>query len=214
MPASQLGARGLRWNSESRLPASDLISASELLSSWLRTRTRLCHAQFLLAQGAAQVRDHDELMAPSILPERAAAHAPPARAGRKGPVEQAVGLAHQGVGEAQFVGGVPHQSLARPGEEGLRGLVDEAPPAFVVEGEDGNVDDLHDRVEQGKGFKGVKTVGLQFAAEMVDFREGIAHRGSVDGPARAYREVALAQAARAITANSGGRLLQNRRARL
>ena len=73
----QSGGGGSRRSKLSRLPAIDLMGASELFISCPSTRTRRCQAfAFLFAQGAAQIGQHDQLVRQTAFAKVAPSDAP------------------------------------------------------------------------------------------------------------------------------------------
>ena len=130
----------------------DWIGASELLISWLSTRTSRCHAcALLLAQRAPQVGEHEQRVRQARPGGTARGAAPRARPGRREAARRAVR------------GASPSSSSARPSASARlgRAAARRRPPAAarparltsrsapaLVEGEDRDVDLLHHLAEQ------------------------------------------------------------------
>ena len=82
-------AAAARATSVCRLSAIDLIGASELLISWLSTRTSRCHAWRSSSRSVrAQVGEHQQLVRQPALAELAAPHLPAAAAAGQRQLEQ------------------------------------------------------------------------------------------------------------------------------
>src|SRR5208283_1938910 len=148
----------------------------------------------LLAQGPADVAEHQELVRPPVLAERPSPHAPaPVGAGGLGRAQDTVGLPLQAVGEADLPRAPPDEALTRLAEQALAGGVDEAQPRVRVEREDGDIDLLHHGGEERSGLKGPAPLRLEDVAQPVDLGQDVAQGVAHPGSPRAEREVALAQ---------------------
>jgi hypothetical protein len=84
-------------------------------------------------------------------------------------------------------------ALGGLGDELLAGAVDEAERLVGVEGEDGDVDLLHDGAEERGGLEGAEALLLEDAAEHVDFGEDVAEGLVAVGAAGADGEITLAE---------------------
>ena len=122
MSCSQSGRRGLRSMAVPSVAAIDLIGASELLSSWPRTRTRRCQA-FSCSSRSGRLRSpkHDQLVRAAVLAKRRAAHAPaPVRPRKCGRARGAGSARPRGTRRARSRpppsrGGAPQAARGAPG---------------------------------------------------------------------------------------------------
>jgi hypothetical protein len=141
----------------------------------------------------AEVGDDDERVGQAPLAKARAAHAPAAGAAGKGAAEHARAFTGEAVGEAEIGGLAAEDALGGLGDEFLAGAVDEAEGGVGIEGEDGDIDLLHDGAEEGGGLEGAEALFLEDAAEEVDFGQDIAEGLVAVGAAGARGEIALAQ---------------------
>src|SRR5207247_5492729 len=86
----------------------------------------------LLAQGAADVAQDQELVRQSPLPEGAAADLEPPGPSGKGEVEDRRGVRAQAAGEPQLGGVGTRKTLDRAGQKALAGPVHESQPVVAV----------------------------------------------------------------------------------
>ncbi len=147
----------------------------------------------LVAQRAREVGEHEQLVRPPALAERAAPQLPaPAAAGKVG-VQHPRRLAVQALGEPQLLGAPPHQPLGRVGQQPLAGAVHQPEALLVVEGEDGDVDLLHHARQERGGLERAEPLLAQGLAERVDLQQRQAEGVVAARAAGADREVLLAQ---------------------
>ena len=82
--------------------------------------------QLLFAQRLAHVGEHEQLVRTSVLPERAAAHLPPAAPAGKRRIERARRLAFETCRPDRALGGIePEQPLHGLAEQSLAGAIDQ-----------------------------------------------------------------------------------------
>jgi hypothetical protein len=148
---------------------------------------------FLVAQRAADVGEHQELMGPAALPERRAPHFPAARRAGKRDILDPGRLAREAGPQTELVGGAAEQLLGRLRQQPLAGAIDQTQRVRAVEGEDGDVDFDHHRPQQRAGLERSETLIVQRRGEDVDFEHHRAERIVAAGAAGADREVAFAQ---------------------
>jgi hypothetical protein len=108
----------------------------------------------LLPQRAAQVGKDHEPVRHAALAKLAPPEFPPAGGPREDSLERARRLALEQEGDAQVRGARPGRPGGRSPQQLLAGPVREPEPAVLVEGEDGDVDFLHDGTEQRRGLDG------------------------------------------------------------
>src|SRR5690606_18366517 len=95
----------------------------------------------------------------------------------------------QRIAQPEVVGREAEEPLRGPGEETLARTVEEPEPALVVEGEDGDVDLVHDLPEQRRRLERAEPLLAQRLAERVDFTEGEAERVVIGPRARGPERV-------------------------
>src|SRR5262245_7417166 len=94
----------------------------------------------LFAQRLAQVRQPQELMGESALPERGAAHSPAAEPSRKGHLNRSRSLALKAIHQSEIIRGAADQPFGWLRQQPFARAVDQAQLLAIVEGEDGEVD--------------------------------------------------------------------------
>ena len=144
-------------------------------------------------QRLAQVRQHEQLVRATALPEQAAADFPPADAAGKHGVDDARGLAGEAFREIEVAGSSTEQPFGRLAEKPRPCPIDELQLLALVEGEDRDVDLRHDLAQQGRGFERVEPLVPQRLDERVHFDHDLAERISPVRAARADREIAFAE---------------------
>src|SRR5690606_36957145 len=95
----------------------------------------------------------------------------------------------QRIAQPEVVGREAEEPLRGPGEETLARTVEEPEPALVVEGEDGDVDLVHDLPEQRRRLERAEPLLAQRLTERVDFTEGEAERVVIGPRARGPERV-------------------------
>ncbi len=153
----------------------------------------LPRVQFLLAQRAAEVRDHEQGVRAAVFAKLTAAHSPASAAAGKRGGEQARRLAFEAIGEADILGGAAEDFFCRLIEETLRGGVGEAEFALVVESEDRDIDLSHDGAQKGGRLEGGEALDLERVAKGVDLGGHFAQGVVASAPACAHGEIALAE---------------------
>ena len=188
---------GSRASSVSRLPAIDLIGASELLSSWPSTRIRRCQAWRSSSRSARLTSVstsscvRQAALAEACVRRTSQRPAPPGNAD----VDDARRLARRGTARGRA------RRRSRPSscsdgaaEQALAGAVHEPQRGARVEGEDGDVDLLHHRAQQRGRLERAEPLLAQRLGERVHLARAPAPSASSRRPARrADREVPLAQ---------------------
>ena len=193
MSSRQSPGSGSRPSSDSRLPAIDLIGASELFSSWPMTRMSRRHASrscsrsgWLRSESAS--RSCGDPPWKKRVRRTSQRPAPPANVRScsvAGGLERA--LQPQGLGRAADQVGVG--DAEQPGAI----AVHEHQPLVAVEGEDGDVDLGHHGVQERRRFLRAEPLAAQRVGQRVDLEHHVLERiGAAAGP-RADREVAFAQ---------------------
>ena len=113
-----------------RLPAIDLIGASELLISWPSTRTSRCHAgALLLAQRPAHVGQHQQPVRAAVLP-KSSARAPPSarrRPGRHASIVRGVSPSRHAA-EPELLGACGRAGARPAGQQALAGAIHQPQP--------------------------------------------------------------------------------------
>ena len=147
----------------------------------------------LVTQRAADVGHDQQLERDAALPEMPGAHFPPPRpAGKRQAC--AGGPAHrEALRQPELVGGPSQKPLEGPRQQPLPGAVDDAQAAIGIEGEDRHGNLLHDRAQQRRGFERAQPLLAQRVGQRVHLDEHFAQRIVAPLPARADREVFLAQ---------------------
>ena len=149
--------------------------------------------QFLLAQRLAEIGDHDKFVRQSSFAKTGPAHPPAAGATGEGARQHAGVLAGEAVNEIEFAGLPAQESFGGLAHEFLTRAIDEAQGFVRVEGEDGDIDFLHDGAQQGGGLERAEPLFLQRAAEQVDLRHHIAEGVVAIGSARPDGKIPLPQ---------------------
>src|SRR6202035_2465692 len=76
-----------------------------------------------IAEGAAQIAEHHEVMRQAGLPKQTASHAPAAGTSRKSELHGARRVAFERCAETEFRGGEAEQAFGRTGEQSLTGAI-------------------------------------------------------------------------------------------
>src|SRR5277367_1532510 len=105
-----------------------------------------------IAQGAAQIAEHNQIMRQATLAERPAAHAPAPRPSREAQFHRARRFAFEARLKAKLRRRESKKALAWSREKSLTGAVHQTQLPVIVEGEDGDVDFFHYRAQQTGGF--------------------------------------------------------------
>jgi hypothetical protein len=180
-----------------------LMGASELLISWLSTRTRRCHAARSSARSVSltSVTSSSRCGRPPWRNSPARTSQRPLPPGKvaattRGAASAAAPSALRTVGEPREPErrrGLAQRALGGAAEEALAGAVDEAEAAAVVEGEERGVDLAEHAAEERGALEGAQALLAQRGGEQVGLGEGEAHGVVGAGGAPAHGEVALAQ---------------------
>jgi len=110
----------------------------------------------LIAQGAAEIGEHQQLVWQSALAKIRAAHSPAAHAARKCHLRGARRLALEAIGQTQLACRASQQLFLRPGQQSLPCAIDQPQPLRLIERKDRDFDFRHHRPQQGRGFHGVE----------------------------------------------------------
>src|SRR5216683_481721 len=159
-----------------------------------------------VAEGAAEVTEHHQVMGQTGLAKGAAAHAPAAGAAGESQLHGAHRLVFEGSAESQFSGGEAEEAFRGAREEAFAGTIDEAQFVFVVEGENGHVDFFHNGAQERGGFEGAEALLAQRLAEGIDFDHDFAHGVVAASAAPAHGEIFFAHGGEEI-----GKSLQGKR---
>jgi hypothetical protein len=138
----------------------------------------------LLAQGAADVREHEQMVREPALPEArppelvapglagAPGAGPPGAAGEDR-LDGARRLPAQAPGEPELGGGAAEEALGGLGEEALAAAVDEHEPVLgrAVEGEHRDVDLRHHRAQQRRRLHRAEPLAAERLAEVVELEQ-------------------------------------------
>ena len=197
--SSASAGRGSRETSASRLPAIDLMGASELLSSWPITRMRRCHAARSSSR-SARLTSESTTRRWGLPPWRNVPSRTSKRPGaaRERGLDDAGRLAVEDPGEADPLGLEVHQPLDRLAEERLARAVGETQPSRPVEREHRHVDLAHHALKERRRLERAEPLLAQGLGERVQLAQRVAERPVVAAGARAEREVALAQRAEQV----------------
>ena len=148
--------------------------------------------QFLGAQRLGQVGDDQQVMRQAALAEGAAADAPaPAPPGKLRATVR-VSSPSRNSAEPQLFGAVVEELVGGLVEQLLAGAIDQAQDVAVVEGEDRDVDLLHDRAQQRRGLDRAQALSAQRGAHGVHLLHHFAERVVGARAAGPDRVVALA----------------------
>ena len=194
MSSRQSSGSGSRARMLSRLPAIDLMGASELFSSWPSTRTSRCHACSSCSL-SAWVRSEITTSSSGRPCSRMRVRRTPQRPAPPGKTRWKVlcGGPFQAGFQAQLRGRLAQQPLRGRRQQPLAGAVDQAQPPALVEGEDGHVDLAHHRAQQRGGLHGAQPLLAQRAAQRVDLAHHFAQRVVRARRTAAHRKIAFAQ---------------------
>ena len=188
--------RGRRIALEQRLQAAgDRLDRPERIAQLVADDADqpLPRLTFLLAQRPADVRQHQQVMGKPAKTKGGAPHFPsPARAAGLGDIDDPRRLAEP-VGHAQLLGGASQHLLDGAVHQPFARAVGDAQMLRRIEGEDGDVDLLHHRAEQRRGFDRTEALLVQRLGEGVHLGKGGAERVVGIDRAAADAEVVLAQ---------------------
>ena len=106
----------------------------------------------LVAQGAREVREDEQLVRATALAEGPAPQLESARTPGEDEVQEPLALPLQSLLQAHLGGAHSQEPLPGCSQEGLARAVHEAEPIVSVEGEDRHVDLGHDGPQEGRGF--------------------------------------------------------------
>ena len=178
----------------SRLPAIDLIGASELLSSWPSTRIRRCHASRSCCRSGTLTSLSTTSVCgspPCRNDPRRTCHwpLPPGKA----MLSTRGALSLETRREADVVGGPPQQLLDRPAEQPLAGAIHQPQLVLIVECKHRDVDLAHHRPQQGRRLERAEALVAQRVGKRIDLEQRLAERIVASRAARPKREIALAQ---------------------
>jgi hypothetical protein len=155
-----------------------------------------CLALFV-AQRAADVGEHEELVRPSLLPERGAAHFPAAAGAGERDVVDARRRPFEARAQPEFVRPPAQQLFGRRAEQSLACAVDEAKGVCGVEGEHRHVDLDHHGAQECARLDRAQPLVVKGRRELVHLEhhggQRIVGRGPTSRAARADREVALTE---------------------
>ena len=194
MSSRQSDGGGSRSMIVARLPAIDLIGASELFISWPMTRIRRCNA-WRSSSRSGWLRSESTSSSCGRPPWRnelrRISHRPT-------PPGNAV-LMTRGASPSRQ-SSRPSSSARRPssalrglGEQAGAGAVDELQLAILVEGEHRDLDLRHHLAQQRRRFERVEPLVPQRLDQRVDLDHHLAERIAAAGAARADREVSFAE---------------------
>ena len=194
MSSRQSAGGGSRSTIVDRLPAIDLIGASELFISWPMTRIRRCHAcRSSSRSGWLRSESTSSSCGPATLTELAAPHLPASDAARKRGVDHARRLTGEAVHHVDVRGMAAEQPLRWLRQQPRAGTVDELQLVILVEREDRDVDLRHDLAQQRRRFERVETLMPERFDERVDLDHDFAERVAAARAAGPDREVPFAE---------------------
>ena len=193
MSSRQSSGGGLRCSSVSRLPAIDLIGPSELPSSWPMTRISRCHACRSCSRSGRLTSDSTSRSCgspPSRNVVRRTSQRPTLPPGSDRSTTR-------GASPNQSV--TPSSSAVRPSICSMLRPISRSPVRLTmrsrsvgIEREHRDVDLLHHRAQQRRGFDGAEPLLVQRLGELVDLDQHGAERILRIGRAAANREVVFA----------------------
>ena len=131
--------------------------------------------QFLFAQRAGKVGEHQEMKREAPFAKNRSGNPPASGPAREGPLHRALRLAFEEFRQAQVFCLQVGDALSGTGQKTLRGPVDEAEAPLGVEGEDGDFDLLHHLSEQSGRLEGSQALGAQGGAHGVHLLHHFAH---------------------------------------
>ena len=179
----QSGGGGSRRSRVSRLPAIDLMGASELFISWPSTLTSRCQA---LRSSSRRVRlrsvQNEQFMREPTLAEVALAHAPAAAPTGKCQGERRVFIGVEANRQTEITRPAAEQFVDRLAKQILACTINQTESSIRIEGEDRDFDPGHDRAEQRRCLEGSQPLHAQRLAELIDLEQDFAER--VSRPAR------------------------------
>ena len=190
----QSGGGGSRSTIVARLPAIDLIGASELFISCPMTRIRRCHA-CRSSSRSGWLRSESTSSSCGRPPWRnrlrRISHRPTPPGNAVVMTRGASPLRHSS--RSSSVGAPPEEPLRRLTQESRAGAVHELELVFLVEGEDRDVDLRHHFAQQGRRLERVEPLMAQRFDQGVDLDHDLAERVAAARAAGANREVPLAE---------------------
>ena len=194
MSSRQSDGGGSRSMIVERLPAIDLIGASELFISCPMTRISRWKAwRSSSRSGWLRSDSTSSLVRPAALAERAAPDLPPADAAGKRGVDDARRLAVEAVLQAELLGAPAEQALRRLREQPRAGAIDELQLCVLVEREDRDVDLRHHLAQERRRFERVEALVAQRLDQRVDLDHHLAERIAAARAAGADGEVPFAE---------------------
>ncbi len=104
----------------------------------------------------------------------------------------------EAVGQAHLGGGPVEQTFHRLGQQALARSIDQPQTLLIIEGKHGEIDLLHDRPQEGRGFQGAEALMFQRVAQGIDFEQHLTERITLPGTAAPEREVLLPQRGKKI----------------
>ena len=195
----QSSGSGSRARMASRLPAIDLMGASELFNSCPSTRTSRCQACNSCSLKAC-VRSEITSSSSGSPRSRMRVRRTPQRPAPPGNTACSVVCCRpvQADVQLQFLRRLPQQPFGGSGQQPLAGAIHQPQPLVLVERKNGDIDFPHHRAQQRGGFHRSQPLFAQRAAQRVDLAHDFAQR--VVGPRRAaaHRKIALAQRAQQV----------------
>ena len=148
---------------------------------------------FFVAQGVAEVGQHQQLVGLSVLSKGAAAHGPASHAARKGALQCPYRRAFEALGKAEFGGAALEHALYGFAHQLLPGAVGQLEALLLVKGEHRNTDLLHYGAQQGAGFQCAQALVPEGIAQRVYLMEHLAQRVVPVRNVRADREILFPQ---------------------
>ena len=145
------------------------------------------------AQRLAQVREHEQFVRASSLPERTASNLPASDASRKRRIDDARGFTREAILEADIFRATAEQSLGRLAQEPRAGAVDELELLVMIEREHRNLDLRHHFAQQRGGFECVEALVPQSLDQRVHLDHHLPKRVAAARAARADGKVSLAE---------------------
>ncbi len=175
----QSGARSLRPSMPPRFSATDLIGASELLSSWPSTRISRCHA-WRSSSRSARLRSlmTQHLIGQAGFSKTAAMNFPAARFARERGLHDARRFAAQAIGQPQVRRACGREGAsAGPIQDAFARAVDAgAGEPSPSKAKHGDIDFLHHLAQKRRRFQSAQPLLPQGLAERVYFAQHFAER--------------------------------------
>jgi hypothetical protein len=135
--------------------------------------------QLLLAKGASEIRNYDELVGQASLAESASDYAPTAGASAgawKCALERLVRFPGEALGEPERIGCPSEEAFPRSAEQSFARTVYKPQAVACIEGENRDIDLLHHFPQQGSRLKSAEPLRTQRGTHGVDLLHHFAER--------------------------------------